>query len=138
MNSGRFQKGSIPHNKGKKNWWDNKSVFEKGNITWNHRQIGEERINNEGYVYIKVAEPNKWRLKHRVIYEQHHGDIPKGSIVRFYDNDKLNHDIENLFCVSRAENAILNKSKFTNEPIELKKTLVLMAKLKVKQYETTT
>jgi hypothetical protein len=132
MNSGRFQKGLIPHNKGKKNWWDNKSRFQKGNITWNHRTLSEERIDSEGYAYIKVAEPNKWRLKHRVIYERHYGEIPNGSIIRFYDNDKLNLDIANLFCVTRRENALLNKLKFAAEPIELKPVILAMVQLIVK------
>lgn len=42
-----------------------KTMFRKGNIPANHKPIGYERINADGYIEVKVAEPNKFRLKHR-------------------------------------------------------------------------
>ena len=68
-NNGRFSKGMTPWNKGLSYMPNNKETrFQKGNIPHGHREVGEERIDKYGYVQIKVAEPNVWDLKHRVIY----------------------------------------------------------------------
>ena len=45
-------------------------MFAKGNVPPNHRPVGSERISKDGYIEVKVAEPNKWRLKQRVVYEE--------------------------------------------------------------------
>jgi hypothetical protein len=131
VNAGQFKKGQPAWNKGIKNstGWT-KTRFKKGQTNWNHRPVSSERIDSEGYVYIKVSEPSKWRLKHRIIYEQHHGEIPEGSIICFFDNNKQNLEITNLFCVTRQENAYLAKTSFSSEPIELKKTLLSIMRLK--------
>ena len=79
----RFQNGSVPLNKGKKVSPEiyakmQPTMFKKGQTPVNHRDVGSERVNVDGYLEIKVAEPNRWRLKHRVIWEQVNGAIPKG------------------------------------------------------------
>src|SRR5699024_2065007 len=69
--SGHFKKGSIPWNKGLSYMPNNKETrFQKGNIPHGHREVGSERIIRDGYIEIKVAEPNVWDLKHRVIYRE--------------------------------------------------------------------
>ena len=81
--NGQFKKGHIPFNKGLKGYKGaNITSFKKGNIPSNLRPIGSERINVEGYVEIKTS--NKWELKHRYIWEQHHGEIPKTHNVLFF------------------------------------------------------
>lgn len=133
MNSGCFKKGFTPWNKGKKGVnGKSKTRFKKGNVTWNKRQIGDERIDLDGYVYIKVAEPNKWKLKHRVIYEQNHGEITSNTLIRFFDNNPLNMNIDNLYAVTKQENGILNRINFANEPTELKPAILALVKLSVK------
>ncbi|MBJ6945602.1 HNH endonuclease signature motif containing protein, partial [Vibrio cholerae] len=87
---------------------------------------GSERVNVDGYVEIKVAEPKTWKLKQRVIYENEIGPIPDGYKVRFLDGDKTNFEPSNLVLVSSSENAFLNKSYRMNEqPIEFRETLVI-------------
>jgi len=137
MNSGRFEKGFTPWNKGLKGVnGESKTRFKKGNVNWNVRQIGDERIDIDGYIYVKVSDigikSQRWKLKHRLIYEQHHGEITGETIIRFYDNDKQNMNIENLYAVTRAENAVLNRLKFANEPIELKPTILAMVRMCLK------
>lgn len=137
MNSGHFQKGFTPWNKGLKGVnGECKHRFKKGNETWNTRPLGDEHIDSEGYVRVKVAETGtkkeRWKLKHRLIYEQHYGEIPNEMIVRFYDNDKQNFNIENLYAVTKGENAVLNRLKFTNEPVELKLTILAMVRMCLK------
>jgi len=104
----RFPKGHVPANKGKKmpaevyektKW----TMFKKGNIPGNHRQVESERINKEGYIEIKIAEPNKWKLKHRLVWEQVNGKIPKGSNIQFKDGNRQNSNIDNLYIISRSE-----------------------------------
>jgi len=57
MNSGRFQKGFTPWNKGvKKSTGESKTRFKKGNETWNTRPLGDEHVDNDGYIRVKVAE----------------------------------------------------------------------------------
>ena len=137
-NAGCFKKGSIPHNKGKKmsaeTYWKVKgTMFKKGNIPKNHREVGSERVNVDGYVEIKVAEPNKWVLKQRWLYEQHHNvKLTKSDVIIFLDGNRLNLNIDNLFLISRAALARFNQDKLYSDNSEMTKAAALMAELKTK------
>ena len=138
--TGYFRKGNIPHNKGKKMPPEvyekaKATMFKKGNIPSNYRPVGSERTTVDGYREIKVADPNKWELKHRYIYEQHYGKIPKEDIVIFLDNDKTNLDINNLKCISRKEHLYMNENKFRFEDRDITYTAVNIAKLAIKTRE---
>lgn len=142
--TGQFEKGNIPQNKGKK--WDEympkksqenckKTCFKKGNIPTNHRKVREERINVDGYYEIKIAEPNKWELKHRYIYKQYYGSIPKGYNIIFLDGDKTNLDINNLKAISKHENLIMNEYKLRYTEKELTESAHIIAQIETKRRE---
>lgn len=131
--TGRFKKGQKPHNKGKKMSEEvyekvKHTMFQKGNIPQNHRQVGSERVNVDGYIEVKIQEPNKWELKHRIVWERANGVIPKGTGVIFLDGNKLNCSIDNLRCVTRAELLYLNRHGLNNAG-EITDTGILMAQL---------
>ena len=116
--TGRFKPGNVPHNKGKKGQsypGTEATQFKKGNIPPNARPIGAERVNVDGYRERKIAEPNVWRLVHRLNWEQAHGPIPKGHAVIFKDKNKLNCEVDNLLLVTRGELAIMNYRGFCKE-----------------------
>jgi len=126
----RYNKGHIPDNKGKKMSPEiyaklQQSMFKVGHRPFNHREIGSERINKDGYIEIKVAEPSKWRCKHRVIWEQHNGEIPKGFNVQFKNHNPLDCRIENLYLISRAEQLRTENSYIARYPKELQDVIRL-------------
>lgn len=128
--NGRFEKGNIPANKGVKGACSEgckKTWFKKGQMPANHKPVGSERTNVDGYVEIKIREPNKWDLKHRVIYRKEKGEIPKGYSVIFGDRNRANFDIDNLILVSRQQLIIMNKNKLIKSNTELTKTGLLIA-----------
>lgn len=138
IKGGQFKKGHIPANKGKK--WDDyvskekqknslKTCFKKGNIPHNHRKVGEERTTKEGYIEIKIEEPNKWQLKHRYIYEKKFGKIPDGYNVIFLDGNKKNLEISNLKLVNKAEDLIMNNNRLFTKDKELTNTGTIIAKV---------
>ncbi|MEI8609983.1 HNH endonuclease signature motif containing protein [Enterovibrio sp. Hal110] len=106
--TGQFPKGHVPFNTGTKGIMKaNSGTFKKGNEPVNRRPIGSERINVEGYIEIKVAEPSQWALKHRIVYEQAHGEIPPRHNIRFRDGDRQNLSLDNMVLVSdQRERAI--------------------------------
>jgi hypothetical protein len=124
----QFKKGHIPANKGKKGTggWE-PTQFKKGHKPVNYRPVGSERINVDGYIEIKVADPNKWQPKHKVIWEQANGPIPKGHALVFGDSNKLNLDINNLILVSRKQLLILNRNNLIQKDAELTRTAVVIA-----------
>ena len=136
--TGQFKKGNVAHNKGKKQieYMSQESIertkktrFKKGNKPKNYRPVGSERITKDGYIEVKVADPNKWETKNKIIYKQYFGDIPKGHKVIYADGNKLNNDINNLILVSDNEELIMNRHKLRTEDIELTKTGCLIAKV---------
>lgn len=132
--TGQFQKGQKPHNKGKKGICADgceKTWFKKGHIPKNYRPVGSERVNKDGYVEVKVADPNKWKLKHRVVWEAVNGKIPKGCIIIFRDNDKTNINIDNLLLIKRGIHAVLNHTGLCEYSGEFKETTIRIAELKV-------
>lgn len=115
FNPGRFRKGQVPHNKGKP---APPEVIEKVKVTWfrkgreatNRRPVGSVRVDSEGYHYIKVADPDVWNLKHRELWEQHHGrKLEEGEMVVFLDGDRSNFEIENLRMTTRRKSAMMSK-----------------------------
>lgn len=129
-NDGCLKKGNIPWNKNTKGLTKrNITSFKKGNIPLNHRKVGEERISMDGYIEVKVSEPNKWELKHRILYKKYNGNIPDGHVIIFADGNKLNFDKNNLIAISRSENLILNGKSLRFNNQELTKSGILIAKV---------
>lgn len=123
--TGRFVKGQIPPNKGKKMSPEiyekcKGTMFKKGNIPPNHRPVGSERTTKDGYIEIKIREPNKWMLKHRYLWEQVHGKIPDKHILIFRDNNKTNITLDNLLLISQSQNAVINHTGLSNTIDEAK------------------
>ena len=126
----RFKKGSVPPNKGKKMSPEvyeklEETMFKKGNSPVNHREVGSARINVDGYIEIKVAEPNVWRLKHRIIWEQHNGVIPAGYNVQFKNRNTQDCRIENLYIISKAEQMRTENSLVARYPKEVQEVIRL-------------
>lgn len=132
--TGRFEKGHVPVNKGTKGILKaNKTSFKKGQIPKNVRPVGSERVNIEGYTEIKIAEPNKWRLKHRVLYEEYHNvKLNSNESIIFMDGDRSNMSKENLTLVTRQELLKLNKLNLMSSNAELTETGLNVAKLIIK------
>lgn len=132
--TGRFERGHRPANKGTKGIMKaNKTSFQKGHIPKNHKEVGSERVNVDGYTEIKVAEPNKWRLKHRVMYEKYHNvDLNSEQLIIFADGDKSNLTKENLLLVDNKQLLALNKHKLIKENGELTKVGLNIANIIIK------
>ena len=135
--TGCFQKGSIPPNKGTKGLTSaNKTSFKKGQVAWNKKPIGYERIcSKDGYVLIKTGEPNLFELKHRVVWKKANGSIPENHVLVFKNMNKQDCRLENLMLISRAELARLNQSFSKLATPDTNETCVLMAKIKDKTHK---
>lgn len=134
--TGYYSKGQKSWNKGTKGLMKpNSGSFKKGQQPHNLKPAGSERTNVDGYREVKIAGCKAWKLKQRVIYEQHIGPLNECDVVRFKDGNKLNFDPSNLVKLSRAEHHFLNQLDHNNAPDELKPTLNLLAKLKAKTGE---
>ena len=137
--TGRFEKGRVPYNKGKKlpDMPQNSGQFKKGNKPPNYVPVGTINYTTDGYPKEKIGEPNKWVLKHRKVWEEHHGPIPKGYSVCFLDRNKTNYDISNLILLSNEELARMNQNNYFSSDPELTKLGAGITKLsrKIKQQE---
>lgn len=150
--TGRFEKGQISHNKGKRcdpgsgGRHPNavKTQFKKGGRPHTYRGPGHERVDSkDGYVVMIVAEKNPWTgaatrpvHKHRWLWEQANGPLPDDQVLKCLDGDKTNTDPSNWEPVPRGVLARLNGGPhkktiaFDDAPTELKPTVMAVAKLK--------
>ena len=97
--------------------------------------LGTEKITSEG-VFIKIAHPDTWRRKSRVMYEKYHNcKLSDDEYVVFLNRDNTDFSKENLIKSSRNEIAYLNNwDTFSKNP-ELTKTGILSARLTIKAKE---
>jgi len=126
----QFKKGHVPANKGKKGIsypGMQATQFKKGHTPVNFRPVDSERVNVYGYVEIKIADPNKWRLKHQVIWEQANGPVPRKHVVLFGDGDKSNLDLDNLLLVSQKQLVRLNQKNLISSDVEATKAGIIIA-----------
>ncbi len=138
---GMFRKGSVPVNKGKKqiDYMSPEAIektkgtrFTKGNVP--HNSIGISngdisiRKDNRGVAYKFIrAQLGIWVPLQVYNWEQKFGPIPKGFILRFYDNNPMNCEPENLELITRKENMI--KNSIQRYPEEIKSIIRLTSKI---------
>ena len=155
-NTGRFEKGHVPANKGRKGYaapGSEKGWFRPGAVPANVRPLWSERWTHIGEgdrktpaLEIKVPGPAPWeshrrrgmnRETHWVrkavwVWTQANGPVPPGHVVLQVDGDPANCDPSNLECVPRAVMAALNRH---SSPVyagpEVNPARVRLAQLKV-------
>lgn len=131
---GQFKQSHIPFNKGMKGiaFGGKETQFKKGNCPHNHKPVGSERISVDGYLEVKIADPKTWKQKHRIVWEEANGPVPKGHAVIFADGNKSNLEMDNLLLVSRRELAVMNKLRLISGDAESTKTGVVIADVYLK------
>ena len=72
--------------------------------------------------YTLVTTPRGREYKHRVVWEAHHGPIPKGYAVIFLDGDRENCALDNLDAVPKGVLSHMNKTGFGSLPRILRET----------------
>lgn len=138
--TGRFEKGIIPINKGTKGLFNkggNSTSFKPGNKPLNTRPVGSERFDKDGYLLVKIGEPNRWKAKHHLIWEEANGVIPKGHCLIFKDQDEHNITLDNLMLIERRELCLLNRMGWLKNDSQSNEAALLLVKLMHKIHERT-
>jgi hypothetical protein len=133
--TGRFEKGNIPPNKGRKGYsapGAEKGQFKKGNTPHNQLPVGTVLRKADGYLWKKIGEGGRdWKQLHLLLWEEANGPVPKGHLVIFKDGNRQNCVLENLTMISQAENAVMNKRGLRFDNPEYVDTGILIAKIKI-------
>lgn len=139
--TGHFEKGAAPANKGKKMPFNPNSArtqFKAGQLPYNTKYEGHERVGTHGYMEISVNETNphtgferRYVLKHRWLWEKANGPIPADMVLKC-KGGALNTDPSNWELVPRAILPRLNGRfgrGYDAAPAELKPVILAVAKL---------
>lgn len=150
--TGRYAKGATPANKGKAMPFHPNSAatrFQKGQRTGRandlYQPIGTERHHPDGYVERKVNDDlpmqNRWKFVHRIRWEEVHGPIPDGYVLKCLNDDKSNTDPTNWTLVSRGVLSRLNGGRnrkrlaFNDASAEVRPALLTLAKVEQRAHE---
>lgn len=136
----RIQPGATPPNKGKK-WNDfmspeaqaksRQTTFKKGNLPPNTKYDGALSVRTDldagrAYIHIRLAKA-KWQMLHVYTWEQTNGAVPEGHIIVFKDGDNTNVVLENLECITLADN--MRRNTIHRLPDDIKSTIRLTMRL---------
>jgi len=140
--TGQFIKGQVSINKGltHKEMMSSESYlkvraagFQKGNIPKSCLPLGSERVREGGWIQVKIAMPNVWKLKHVLVWEKYHKCIlPEDKHLTFLDGNRTNFNIENLAPISLEECGILNFNSLRYKDTELGQVGLNIAKMIIK------
>ena len=132
--TGRFEKGHVPPNKGKKGYHSpgsEKGWFQKGHDPKNKTPIGTIHQRGDGYLWEKYGPgPLDWKPHHQLVWERAYGPQPEGHVIIFKDSDKTNCDLENLELITMAESLEMTRSGLRSTDPAHTETGLLIVKVK--------
>lgn len=115
---GGFPKGHVPWSKthGKGRHFSPRTEFRKGMQSNRKLPVGSERMRKckGGNIraYVKIAEPNRWKLRAVIVWESIHGPLPRGHLVHHRDRDSTNDEPSNLEAMTRGEHLVEHRKDF--------------------------
>lgn len=140
-NDGTFKPGIQPWNKGVKGLHLSQATeFVAGHCRTVRAAIGEMRIrchkDDKHRAWVKIADPNVWRLRAVVNWELEHGPAPAGMLVHHRNRDTLDDEAKNLELQSRAEHLLEHRPEFEKRRLQRLRA-ALCARLADVQQQTT-
>lgn len=105
-----------------------KGWFKKGQMPHNHLEVGAQVFTFDGYIKVKIAEPNYWEFLHKLVWQEANGPIPPDHNIIFLDGNRQNCSLENLYCIPKDEYGALQSLRSENPEITL--TAAAVVKLK--------
>lgn len=148
--TGCFPAGHTPFNAGKAmpcNANSAKTQFKKGRLPHNTKYLGHERVTVDGYVEISIAATNprtgycrRYVLKHKHLWEQQHGPVPDGHVLKNLDGNRLNTDPSNWTAIPRGLLPFLNGHRgpsYDQAAPDVKPVILTLAKLKRVRFSKT-
>lgn len=134
---GRFKPGQKPFNKGLKQteFMSKEAIdktkatrFKKGNTPHNTAEIGDEAITKDGYIKVKIGNPNEWIFKQRLVFQTFHNtELSTDDVIVFIDGNPLNFTPGNLQKITRQQ--LIEKNRIHQWPPELQEVIKLNNKL---------
>jgi hypothetical protein len=113
--------------------WTNYKKNNKRNVL--KCPIGTERITNEG-VFVKIAHPDKWRRKSRVMYEKYHNcKLKDNEYIIFLNKNNNDFNKENLIKDTKTEIAYLHNKEMLSINPKITNLGLITAKLMIKTKE---
>ncbi len=110
-----------------------KGWFKNGSQPKNTMPIGSIKFGKDGYQYKKIAfvKPSRfgWKLVHHILWEEHHGQVPKGHVVVFKNQNIQDIRIENLELITRADHARMCQMKLYSDDETITETGINIAKV---------
>lgn len=137
----QFKKGHKTWNKGMKQEdflskgqinRSKKTRFKRGNVPYTRQEVGTERVNEHGFVEMKIKQPNVWKLKHRHVWEEANGEIPYRHVIMFKDRNKKNCALDNLVMVYQNTITTIGKRDSLTEYPEINEAIFNLTELEVK------
>lgn len=115
--------------------------FKPGSLPHNTKPIGYERLSKSGYIEVKVkmrptALPDGKRCndnfvpKHKLVWEAANGPVPDDCVIAFKDGNRQNVSLENLACITRKQNAVLNHAHIRCDNPDAFEACLAMADIK--------
>lgn len=118
-NSGTFARGLVPWNRDLKGiHLSPESEFKPGAEAINRVPVGTVKIRqrknrpDQPRAWVKVAEPNVWRMRAVVEWEKANGPLPDGLIIHHIDRNSLNDDPLNLQALTRQQHLSEHRGEF--------------------------
>lgn len=137
----QFKKGNKAWNKGLKREEyltkdqivkSKETQFKKGQVSPRRKDLGAERINEFGFIEVKTEQPDTWKLKHRHIWEEEHGEIPYRHVIIFKDGDKTNCELDNMMMIYQNAVTTVGMRKALTEYPEINEAIYNLTELEVK------
>lgn len=127
LKGNKFAAGNKPNHKsfkvGHRTWNDGvkgihlspKTEFKSGPRPERRSPLGTISIRKDKMgrlrAYVKVSDPNKWKLRAVKVWEDINGPVPPGHLIHHDDRDTLNDDSSNLICLTRAQHLDEHRSE---------------------------
>ena len=140
----KFTKGHASWNRGRPmNEWASpesiekirKGQFRKGHIGDNARllkPIGHRSVRRNGYVWVKIGQPNLWKEEHRLVWEEAYGPLPRRQKLLHIDGNRANNSLDNLILISDEEMTVINRWIGLTDSREINMAAINIARVRKK------